>query len=56
MPQFLLFWDEEPEDGFAAKAKVLFDQHVLDFLDIESLIFTAERMAERIVDMLGEGK
>ena len=56
VPQFLLFWDEEPEDGFAAKAKVLFDHHVLDFLDIESLIFTAERMAERIVDMLGEGK
>ena len=55
VPQFLLFWDEEPEDGFAAKAKVLFDHHVLDFLDIESLLFTAERMAERFVDMLGEG-
>ena len=52
LPQFLLFWDEEPEDGFEAKAKVLFDHHVLDFLDIESLLFSAERMAERIVYLL----
>lgn len=46
--QQVLFWDEEPEDGFAAKAKVLFDQQVLDFLDIESLLFSAERLAERL--------
>jgi len=48
VPQFLLFWEEEPEDGFEAKAKVLFDHHVLDFLDLESLVFSAERLAERI--------
>jgi len=48
VPQFLLFWEEEPEDGFAAKAKVLFDHHVLDFLDLESLVFSAERFAERL--------
>ena len=52
VPQFLLFWDEEPDDGFDAKAKVLFDNHVLDFLDIESLLFSAERLAERIVYLL----
>lgn len=52
VPQFLLFWEEEPEDGFAAKAKVLFDQHVLDFLDLESLVFSAERFAERLVLLL----
>jgi hypothetical protein len=52
IPQFLLFWDEEPDDGFDAKAKVLFDHHVLDFLDIESLLFSAERLAERIVYLL----
>ena len=52
VPQFLLFWDAEPEDGFEAKAKVLFDHHVLDFLDIESLLFSAERLAERIVCLL----
>lgn len=46
--QQVLFWDEEPADGFAAKAKVLFDRQVLDFLDIESLVFSAERLAERL--------
>ena len=39
LPQYLLFWKEEPEDGFAAKVKILFDHHVLDFLDLESLVF-----------------
>lgn len=51
VPIYLLFWDEEPEDGFESRVKVLFDQHVLDFLDIESLVFSAERMAERIVEL-----
>ena len=49
VPQYLLFWEAEPEDGFEAKAKVLFDHHVLDFLDLESLVFSAERFAERLV-------
>ena len=39
VPQYLLFWKEEPEDGFASQAKLLFDRHVLDFLDLESLVF-----------------
>lgn len=51
IPVYLLFWDEEPEDGFDSRVKVLFDRHVLDFLDIESLVFCAERMAERIVEL-----
>jgi len=49
VPQFLLFWEEEPEEGFEAKSKVLFDHNVLDFLDLESLVFSAERFAERLV-------
>ena len=48
---YLLFWDEEPEDGFDSRVKVLFDDHVLDFLDIESLVFSAERMAERVMEL-----
>ncbi len=51
LPLFVLFWDEEKEDGFPAKVKVLFDQKVLDFLDIESLVFVCERMAERWVEL-----
>ena len=51
VPLLLLFWEAEPEDGFAAKVKVLFDQHVLDFLDLESLVFAAERMADRLLEL-----
>ncbi len=43
IPEFMLFWDQEPEEGFEAKIKLLFDHHTLDFLDIESLVFSAER-------------
>ncbi len=52
LPLFVLFWDEEKEDGFPAKVKILFDKDVNDFLDIESLVFVCERMAERWVGMI----
>jgi len=52
VPQFLLFWEEEPDEGFEPKAKVLFDHHVLDFLDIESLVFSAERFAEMLLKLI----
>ena len=51
VPHYLLFWDEEPDDGFEAKVKILFDHHVLDFLDLESLVFAAERMADRMAEL-----
>ncbi len=51
LPQYLLFWDEEPEDGFEARVKVLFDHHVMDFLDLESLVFAAERLADRLAEL-----
>jgi len=51
VPHYLLFWDAEPEDGFAARAKLLFDRYVLDFLDLESLVFSAERMADRLAEL-----
>ncbi len=51
VPLYLLFWDEEPEDGFSAKVKVLFDHHVMDFLDLESLVFAAERMSDRLAEL-----
>ena len=52
VPQYILFWEKEPDEGFEAKTKVLFDHHVLDFLDLESLVFSAERLAERIILMI----
>lgn len=51
LPIFMLFWDEEKEEGFPAKVKVLFDCHVLDMLDLESLVFTAERTAEHLIEI-----
>lgn len=50
IPQQIHFWDEDQEDGFAAKVKVLYPKNVMDYLDIESLVFTSERMAEHIID------
>ena len=52
VPHCLHFWAEAPEEGFAASVKVLFDARVLDFLDLESLVFTAERLAERLTLLL----
>ena len=51
VPLYLLFWDEEPEDGFEAKVKILFDHQVMDFLDLESLVFAAERLADRQMEL-----
>lgn len=48
VPQYLLFWDAEPAEGFDAKVKILFDRNVMDFLDLESLVFSAERLADRL--------
>ncbi|MDZ7642059.1 MAG: DUF3786 domain-containing protein [Desulfurivibrio sp.] len=56
LPLAVLFWAAAPEDGFAARAKVLFDRRVLDFLDVESLVFAAERMAERLGQLLAESR
>lgn len=53
VPLYLLFWDAEPAEGFACRIKMLFDRRVLDFLDIESLIFATERMAERLMELDG---
>ncbi|ADH85420.1 DUF3786 domain-containing protein [Desulfurivibrio alkaliphilus] len=56
LPQCLHFWAEAPEEGFAASAKVLYDARVLDFLDLESLIFTTERLVDRLTLLLQEPK
>lgn len=48
IPQCVLFWEAAPEDNFAAQVKVLFDRHVLTYLDLESLVFSAERLADRL--------
>ncbi len=51
LPMKLLFWDEERDEGFSPRVKVLFDRNVLAVLDLESLVFASERMAERLVEL-----
>ena len=46
VPLLLLFWDREEE--FPARAVLLLDRHVLDYLDQEALVFLAEAFSERL--------
>jgi hypothetical protein len=46
LPVALLFWDQEPEEGFEAEASLLFDETVIEHLDIESIVFLSERLRE----------
>jgi len=50
VPVMLLFWDEDPEDGFDATAKLLFDETVTEHLDIESIVFLSERLRQLLCD------
>lgn len=50
----VLWWDEDPSEGFAARAKFLFDSRVLDTLDLESLLFTCEQLTDRLLDAAGQ--
>lgn len=52
IPQLVIFWEAAPEEGFAAQVKVLFDRQVLAFLDLESLVFSAERLADRLLALV----
>ncbi len=52
LPMRLLFWDEEREEGFPSRVKILYDQQVLSVLDIESLVFASERLAERLGELM----
>lgn len=49
VPVILLFWDADDEEGFEAKAKLMFDETVTDHLDIESIVFLGEEIASRLV-------
>jgi hypothetical protein len=50
VPVMLLFWDEDPLDGFGAAAKLLFDETVAEHLDIESIVFLSEQLRKMLCD------
>ena len=50
VPVVLLFWDEK--DGFEADAKLLFDETVIQHLDIESIMFLSEHLTKNLMEAL----
>jgi len=46
----LVFHDAEPEENFAAEAHFLFDDQVMDYLDLESLLFVVERLMDQLLE------
>jgi hypothetical protein len=49
VPVLLLFWEDDPEEDFPAQAHFLFDGSVPDYLDLESLLFLVEQLADRLM-------
>ncbi len=56
VPLRLHFFDAEPAEGLPAEVKILFDEKALDFLDLESLVFSAERLVETLIELAKEEK
>jgi hypothetical protein len=50
LPILLVFHDAEPEENFEAEAHFLFDAQVMDYLDLESLLFLVERLMDRLLE------
>ena len=50
IPVMLMFWDEDLDDDFDAEVKLLFDESILDHLDIESIMFLSERLRQLLCD------
>ncbi|MBM4300693.1 MAG: DUF3786 domain-containing protein [Deltaproteobacteria bacterium] len=49
VPLLLLFWNAEPEEGFAPQAHWLFDASVTHYLDLEAMLFLVEHLMERLM-------
>jgi len=50
IPIKLLFWDEDLDEGFDAKVKLLFDETIVEHLDIESIMFLCERLRQLLCE------
>ena len=48
IPVILLFWDED--DGFETDVKLLFDETIIEHLDIESIMFLSEHLADILIN------
>jgi len=48
VPVILNFWDEDIKDNFEAAVKLLFDETIVEHLDIESIMFLSERIKQML--------
>ena len=49
VPVLLLFWEADQEEDVPAQAHFLVDGNVSDYLDLESLLFLVEQLADRLM-------
>jgi hypothetical protein len=50
VPVMLMFWDEDKIDDFEAEVKLLFDETIVEHLDIESIMFLSERLRQLLCE------
>jgi hypothetical protein len=50
VPVALMFWDAPPGETFQAKAKLMFDETIVEHLDLESIVFLSERIRQLLCD------
>jgi hypothetical protein len=50
VPVALLFWDATSDDDIQSQAKLMFDETVVEHLDIESIVFLSERLRQLLCD------
>ncbi|HSO71097.1 MAG TPA: DUF3786 domain-containing protein, partial [Thermodesulfobacteriota bacterium] len=50
LPRLRVFHDAAPEENFEAEAHFLFDAQVMDYLDLESLLFLVERLMDQLME------
>ena len=50
IPVMVLFWDQEKEEDFEARVKLMFDETIIEHLDLESIIFLSERLRELLCE------
>jgi Domain of unknown function (DUF3786)/Putative Fe-S cluster len=48
VPVIILFWDEN--EGFGAEVKLLFDETIIEHLDIESIMFLSEYLCNLLIN------
>jgi hypothetical protein len=50
IPVALMFWDATRNEDFQAQVKLMFDETIIEHLDIESIVFLSERIRQLLCD------